>query len=124
MKLRLLDLFSGIGAYSLGLERTGGFEPVAFCEINTYCRQGEQGRPIAHGNHTIAYADRLSPVGTAIARAERVSWEPEPDVVRVVHGAPNRVERIHALGNLNPPIIPEIIGRAILEALQPEQEAA
>jgi hypothetical protein len=26
------------------------------------------------------------------------------------------VERIHALGNLNPPIIPETIGRAILAA--------
>jgi hypothetical protein len=26
------------------------------------------------------------------------------------------VERIRALGNLNPPIVPELIGRAILEA--------
>jgi hypothetical protein len=26
------------------------------------------------------------------------------------------VERIHALGNLNPPIIPELIGRAIAVA--------
>jgi len=32
-KLRLLDLFSGIGGMSLGLERSGGFETVAFCEI-------------------------------------------------------------------------------------------
>lgn len=32
-KLRVLDLFSGIGGFSLGLERTGGFETVAFCEI-------------------------------------------------------------------------------------------
>jgi DNA (cytosine-5)-methyltransferase 1 len=31
-KLRVLDLFSGIGGFSLGLERTGGFETVAFCE--------------------------------------------------------------------------------------------
>ncbi len=54
--------------------------------------------------------------GAAIARRERHTWEPEPDVVRVVHGAPNRVERIRALGNLNPPIIPELIGRAIVEA--------
>ena len=34
MKLRILDLFSGIGGISLGLERTGGFETVAFCEID------------------------------------------------------------------------------------------
>lgn len=32
-KLRTLDLFSGIGGFSLGLERTGGFSTVAFCEI-------------------------------------------------------------------------------------------
>ncbi|MDH5664704.1 MAG: DNA (cytosine-5-)-methyltransferase [Nitrosopumilus sp.] len=32
-KLKILDLFSGIGGFSLGLERTGGFETVAFCEI-------------------------------------------------------------------------------------------
>lgn len=33
-KLRVLDLFSGIGCFSIGLERTGGFETVAFCEID------------------------------------------------------------------------------------------
>lgn len=33
-KLRVLDLFSGIGGFSLGLERTGGFETVAFCEFD------------------------------------------------------------------------------------------
>lgn len=37
-KLRVLDLFSGIGGFSLGLERTGGFETVAFCEIEPFCR--------------------------------------------------------------------------------------
>ena len=34
--LRVLDLFSGIGGFSLGLERTGGFETAAFCEIEKY----------------------------------------------------------------------------------------
>lgn len=34
MKLKVLDLFAGIGGFSLGLERTGGFETVAFCEID------------------------------------------------------------------------------------------
>jgi DNA (cytosine-5)-methyltransferase 1 len=38
-KLRVLDLFSGIGGFSLGLERTGGFETAAFCEIDPFCRQ-------------------------------------------------------------------------------------
>lgn len=39
MKLRVLDLFSGIGGFSLGLDRTGGFETVAFCEIEEYPRR-------------------------------------------------------------------------------------
>lgn len=38
-KLKHLDLFSGIGGFSLGLERTGGFETVGFCEIDTFCQQ-------------------------------------------------------------------------------------
>ena len=36
-KLKVLDLFSGLGGFSLGLERTGYFETAAFCEIDKYC---------------------------------------------------------------------------------------
>lgn len=36
---RVLDIFSGIGGFSLGLERTGGFRTVAFCEIDPFCRR-------------------------------------------------------------------------------------
>lgn len=35
-KLKVLDLFSGIGGFSLGLERTGYFETAAFCEIEEF----------------------------------------------------------------------------------------
>ena len=45
-KLRVLDLFSGIGGFSLGLERAtlpradiSGFETAAFCEIEPYPRR-------------------------------------------------------------------------------------
>lgn len=38
-KLKILDLFSGIGGFSLGLEATGGFETSAFCDIDPYCRK-------------------------------------------------------------------------------------
>lgn len=34
-KLRVLDLFSGLAGFSLGLERAGGFSTIAFCEIET-----------------------------------------------------------------------------------------
>jgi DNA (cytosine-5)-methyltransferase 1 len=36
--MRVLDLFSGIGGFSLGLERAG-FQTVAFCEIDPFCRR-------------------------------------------------------------------------------------
>lgn len=35
--MKVLDLFSGIGGFSLGLERAG-FETVAFCEPNPFCQ--------------------------------------------------------------------------------------
>lgn len=37
--LTVLDLFSGIGGFSLGLERTGGFKTIAFCEIEPFPRK-------------------------------------------------------------------------------------
>ena len=38
MTYRVLSLFAGIGGFDLGLERTGGFKTVAFCEIDPFCR--------------------------------------------------------------------------------------
>lgn len=37
-QLTVLDLFSGIGGFSLGLERTNGFKTIGFCEIEPYPR--------------------------------------------------------------------------------------
>jgi DNA (cytosine-5)-methyltransferase 1 len=36
--MKVLDLFSGIGGFSLGLERAG-FETAAFCEIEPFCQK-------------------------------------------------------------------------------------
>ena len=38
-KYKHLDLFSGIGGFSLGLEATGAFETVAFCDYDQYCQK-------------------------------------------------------------------------------------
>ena len=221
-KLRVLDLFSGIGGFSLGLERTGGFETVAFCEIEEFPRRvlakhwpevaqyddittadfghlgpvdvvtagfpcqdlslagkgaglaGARsglfwhilrtvrmvGRPklllenvaallnrglgsvlgalAAIGYDTEWHCIPASAVGAPHRRdrvwivadtgrhtstrsrsgewapGQRDWWRAEPDVGRVAHGVPHRVDRLKGLGNAVVPQIPELIGRAIL----------
>ena len=39
MGIKVLDICSGIGGFSLGLEATGGFKTVAFCEYDSFCQQ-------------------------------------------------------------------------------------
>jgi DNA (cytosine-5)-methyltransferase 1 len=63
-KLKILDLFSGIGGFSLGLERTGGFETVAFCEIEPFPR-----KVLAkHWPKVPCYEDVRTLTGDALAR--------------------------------------------------------
>lgn len=51
-------------------------------------------------------------------------WSIEPDVGRVAHGVPSRVDRLKGLGNAVVPQIPEIIGRAIMKnAIHPQQRS-
>lgn len=37
--LKVLDLFSGIGGFSLGLQATNEFETIAFCELDPFCQK-------------------------------------------------------------------------------------
>lgn len=65
----LLDLFSGIGGFSLGLERTGGFKTVAFCEIEPYpCQVLKKHWPEVpiYGDIRELTADRLAADGIAV----------------------------------------------------------
>ncbi|EJU15129.1 DNA (cytosine-5-)-methyltransferase [Sphingomonas sp. LH128] len=61
-KLQLLDLFSGIGGFSLGLERAGLAETVAFCEFDKEAQNTLRARypgiPIYDDVRTLT-ADRL-----------------------------------------------------------------
>jgi len=50
--------------------------------------------------------------GIMVARAW---WETEPDVGRVAHGVPSRVDRLRGLGNAVVPQVAEFVGRLIAE---------
>lgn len=73
--------------------------------------QNDQGGAEDEGLHRIGAADYSGGTGR-----ESVGWGAEPDVGRVAHGVPSRVDRLRALGNAVVPQIPELIGRAILKA--------
>ena len=50
-----------------------------------------------------------------LSGAARLDWALEPDVGRVAHGVPSRVDRLRCLGNAVVPQVVELIGRAILQ---------
>lgn len=92
-RLRVLDLFSGIGGFSLGLERTGGFETVAFCEIEPYARLVLQrhwpGVPIYDDVRTLT-ADRLREDGLlwdiSTSRPQTEKEDPGPTQIDLICG--------------------------------------
>jgi DNA (cytosine-5)-methyltransferase 1 len=45
-------------------------------------------------------------------------WTVEPDVGRVAHGVPNRVDRLRGLGNAVVPQVAEVIGRLVISHAQ------
>ena len=57
--MKHLDLFSGVGGMALGLQWAGGFETVAFCEIDPFCqsklRKNFPGIPIYDDAHELNY---------------------------------------------------------------------
>jgi DNA (cytosine-5)-methyltransferase 1 len=68
-KLKVLDLFSGIGGFSLGLDRTGGFETAAFCEIEPFPRAvlaKHWPEKICYDDVRTLNADRLASDGVAV----------------------------------------------------------
>ena len=50
--------------------------------------------------------------------AERCWWQTEPDVGRVAHGVPSRVDRLRGLGNAVVPQVAEVIGRLVISHAQ------
>ncbi|KKL96017.1 hypothetical protein LCGC14_1848670 [marine sediment metagenome] len=77
--------------------------------------EAERQRGLAGSGDTDAYSDSQSPFRTPITREERNPWSVEPDVGRVAHGVPSRVDRLRGLGNAVVPQVAEWIGQRILE---------
>jgi DNA (cytosine-5)-methyltransferase 1 len=115
--MRVLDLFSGIGGFSLGLERAG-MRTIQFVEIEPYCRAVLKKHwpdvPCHDDIRTFSAGPGFSDVicggfpcqdisvagkGAGLAGARSGLWA-EYD--------------LRALGNAVVPQIPEIIGRAIM----------
>jgi DNA (cytosine-5)-methyltransferase 1 len=59
---------------------------------------------------------RAAVVGSGATSGWSDYWLTEPDVGRVAHGVPSRVDRLRALGNAVVPQVVEVIGRRLLEA--------
>ena len=101
-------------------DRSGEFPHLADAD-----QQGPQGRHGAElreraGERTArpssphAHADSEPTQRTPKSWSECDQWESEPDVGRVAHGVPSRVDRLRALGNAVVPQVVEVIGRAIM----------
>ena len=72
--IRTLDLFSGIGGFSLGLKRAGGFGTVGYCEIDPYCQKVLQAR-MRDGSLDTA------PICTDIRRLDGTCWRGWVDLI-------------------------------------------
>ena len=76
---------------------------------------------VAHANMADASGQRLEGLeqaGAAAGPADAGWWAVEPDVGRVAHGVPARVDRLRALGNAVVPQVVEVIGRRLMAAAQ------
>jgi DNA (cytosine-5)-methyltransferase 1 len=100
--------FAGGGSYvaDTASERLEGAKQQRFGKSISE-RLGDDGQAIS--NSDSQPTQRLT-----ISWGECSHWLAEPDVGRVAHGVPARVDRLRSLGNSVVPQIPEIIGRAIL----------
>ena len=72
--IRILDLFSGIGGFSLGLKWAGGFKTVAYCEIDPYCQEVLQAR-MRDGSLDTA------PICTDITKLDGRPWRGRVDLI-------------------------------------------
>jgi len=72
-----------------------------------------------NGEHGKASSQEIFGDGSSVSGVS-TWWSVEPDVGRVAHGVPNRVDRLKCLGNSVVPQIPYVIGLSIKKILENE----
>lgn len=87
-----------------------------------WARAAEPRNDGAQGFVADAYGEGQLQPGGGVATVRRWArdcdwWTAEPEVARVVHGLPGRVDRVRCLGNAVVPQVAEVIGR-IIKGLQ------
>jgi DNA (cytosine-5)-methyltransferase 1 len=78
-------------------------------------RPSRSGQPVQSGDPEAGCAWPATDAFTGRFSGE---WGAEPDVGRVAHGVPARVDRLRALGNAVVPQVVEVIGRQLLAAIE------
>jgi len=83
-------------------------------------------RSKGNGNDATILRRRIDPgylqeIALAVSRDSGKAFAREPELDRVADGVPDRVDRLHGLGNSVIPQIPEIIGRAIMTSVPSSQ---
>jgi len=84
-----------------------------------------QQRSVECGGAEMAHADgrrceQCHTTERGVPEPDASSWQVEPNVGRVAHGIPSRVDRLRCLGNAVVPQVAEYIGRLIVAAHQEE----
>jgi len=88
-------------------------------KINVANTQSKQSTPDDNGGEQGAVSEpqQVQPRGSDSWGGRGCNWETEPDVGRVAHGIPRRVDRLKGLGNAIVPQIAMNIGLAIKEQI-------
>jgi DNA (cytosine-5)-methyltransferase 1 len=95
--------------------RSGGISPAARREVADSEREGRPGPVDAEPGSGRASLGRQadSVLGGRCVPERRSWWDVEPDVGRVAHGVPHRVDRLRCLGNAVVPQVAEYVGRQL-----------